>query len=110
MRILFVKLSSMGDVLQALAAVHDAFEAITDLEIDWVVDESFQEIPTLHPKIHNLILPHHRKWRTSPIKYRKEIWQFCKKLRSKRYDLVLDGQTNWKSALITFFSKGHSVG
>lgn len=100
----------MGDVLQALAAISDATEHREDLEIDWVVDEHFQEIPLLHPKVSSVIITNHRTWRKKPFSSSKEIFTFIRKLRKKRYDLIIDAQGNWKSALITLFSKGLKVG
>ena len=55
MQVLIVKLSSMGDLIQALPALTDAQQAIPGIQFDWAVDESFAEIPTWHPAIRNTI-------------------------------------------------------
>ena len=41
MRVLLVKLSSMGDLIHALPAITDAQSAIPGIQFDWVIDESF---------------------------------------------------------------------
>ena len=38
MRVLFVKLSSLGDVVHTLPAAMDAWRSVPDVQIDWVVD------------------------------------------------------------------------
>ena len=41
MRVLVVKMSSLGDVIHTLPAVTDAAGALTGLQVDWVVEEAF---------------------------------------------------------------------
>ena len=41
MRILIVKLSSLGDVIQTMAVVPDLLAVFPDAQIDWVVEEAF---------------------------------------------------------------------
>ena len=40
----------------------------------------------------------------------KELWNTCKNLRKKKYDIVLDAQGNVKSAVIACFSRGLRCG
>ncbi len=110
MRILFIKLSSMGDIVHALASITDAVEHASSLEIDWVIDTNFQDIAKLHPHIQKIILTDHRHWRKKPFTSIPAISRFIKQLRLKKYDLILDGQTNWKSALISLLARGKRVG
>ena len=37
----------MGDLVQLLPAITDAVSANKDIQFDWVVDESFADIPKL---------------------------------------------------------------
>ncbi len=46
MRVLIVKVSSLGDIIHTLPAVTDAHRAKRGLRFDWVVEEAFAEIPT----------------------------------------------------------------
>ena len=41
MRILLVKLSSLGDVVHTLPAVQDILATLPDAQIDWVVEKAF---------------------------------------------------------------------
>ena len=45
MRILIVKTTSMGDVVHAVPVVEDIKRFISDAEIDWLVEDSFADIP-----------------------------------------------------------------
>lgn len=112
MRVLIVKLSSMGDLVQTLPALTDAQQLIPGIKFDWVVDESFADIPSWHPQVVGTLSTAHRRWRKDgPILWRnKEFLAFVKKLRSSRYDLVIDAQSNFKSALVTVLSKGEKHG
>ena len=49
MRVLIVKVSSLGDIIHTLPAVTDAYRAHPKLSIDWDVEENFTEEPTWHP-------------------------------------------------------------
>ncbi|PCI22318.1 MAG: lipopolysaccharide heptosyltransferase 1, partial [Piscirickettsiaceae bacterium] len=55
MKLLLVKTSSMGDVVHALPAITDAVAAIPGIEIDWVVEKPFQDIPRMHPSVKRVI-------------------------------------------------------
>jgi heptosyltransferase-1 len=48
-RVLIVKVSSLGDVIHTLPAVTDAHRARPDIVFDWVVEENFSEVPSWHP-------------------------------------------------------------
>ena len=111
-RVLIVKLSSMGDLVQALPAVTDAAAALPGLVFDWVVDEAFAEVPAWHPAVDRVIISAHRRWRRQPLRsWRRGEWRdFLQRLRATHYDRVLDAQTSLKSALVTRLARGERVG
>ena len=45
MRVLIVKMSSLGDVIHTLPALTDAACAHPELRFDWIVEEAFSEPP-----------------------------------------------------------------
>lgn len=112
MRVLIVKLTSMGDLVQALPALSDARAAIADIQFDWVVDEAFAEIPRWHPTVNQTLETAHRRWRRQgKLPWQNsELLQFRARLRSSRYDIVIDAQNNFKSALVTALSRGEKHG
>ena len=60
MRVLLVKLSSMGDVLHNLPVVSDLARAYPDIEIDWVTEAPYSELVALHPSVRRVIPTHLR--------------------------------------------------
>lgn len=110
MRVLLVKLTSMGDLIHALPAITDASQAIPGIAFDWVIDESFAEVASWHPAVKHIIRSAHRRWRKSYWQHKTELAAFVRALRQKKYDLVIDGQSNLKAALVTAFTRGVKCG
>lgn len=100
-KIVLIKTSSLGDVLHNLPVVTDICKHLPDAHIDWVVEESFAALPSLHPKVQRVIQVAVRRWRKSLWVSRDEIKSVCRELRAQQYDLALDTQGLLKSALIT---------
>ncbi len=112
MRILIVKVSSLGDVIHTLPAVTDATRARHDLQFDWVVEENFVEVPSWHPAIDRVIPVAIRRWRGNLVKtyLNHEVRAFKKNLQGTHYDLVIDAQGLIKSGIISRLSRGLTVG
>lgn len=112
MKVLLVKLTSMGDLIHALPAITDAVRAIPGIQFDWVADEAFADIPLLHPAVNRVIKTAHRRW--SKAKWRTvksgELKQLWRELRTQRYDIILDSQNNLKSAVIMRLARGLRCG
>ncbi|RYX95298.1 MAG: lipopolysaccharide heptosyltransferase I [Comamonadaceae bacterium] len=106
MKILLVKLSSLGDVVHALPVLHDIHAALPGTRIDWVVEKSFA--PLLAPLAntsHGLdrVIPCEiRRWRKSfwTAATRAEWRRFKAQLQLENYDAVIDLQGLAKSALV----------
>lgn len=110
MRILLVKMSSMGDIFHTFPAISDIKKHFPAAEIDWVVEESFKEIVEWHPHIRNAIPIHLRRW----VKQRdKKTWQEFKAwrtaLHTERYDHIIDAQGLLKSAVIAKCALGKGI-
>jgi heptosyltransferase-1 len=112
MKILIVKMSSMGDVIHTLPAITEAGKYIPNLQIDWVVEEGFAEIARWHPLVKGVIPIAVRRWRKTPFKslFNKEVYQWFKQIRAKKYDLIIDAQGLVKSALVAWLAHGKRVG
>lgn len=108
MRILLVKTSSLGDVVHNLPAVGDILAHVPGAVIDWVVEESFAELPRLHPGVHRVIPVAMRRWRKSPFAAAtwREIAEARRNLRAEQYDTILDSQGLLKSVLIVSQARG----
>ncbi|MGA0805571.1 MAG: glycosyltransferase family 9 protein, partial [Pseudohongiellaceae bacterium] len=112
MRVLIVKVSSLGDVIHTLPAVTDAVRAKRELRFDWVVEESFTEIPAWHPSVSKVIPVAFRRWRKKMFNlfFNPEFKQFKRELKSTEYDLVIDAQGLLKSGLICSMVSAKKVG
>ena len=111
-RILFVKTSSLGDVVHNCPAVTDVARHVPGAVIDWVVEESFAEVVALHPHVRRVIPVAIRRWRGAALGAQtwSEFRAFRAALRSERYDAVIDSQGLIKSALIAAFAIGPKHG
>ena len=107
MRILIVRLSSMGDMVHSLPAITDACRALPKLRIDWVVDRAFSEVPAWHSGVTEVIASPPR--RLSNL-HTREFREFVRNLRSRKYDLIIDLQGHWKSAFAARLAKGITSG
>jgi lipopolysaccharide heptosyltransferase I len=111
-RILFVKTSSLGDVVHHCPAVSDAARSLPDAVIDWVVEESFAGIAAMHRAVRRVIPVALRRWRArlwSPAVWR-ELAAFRRALAAERYDFVVDSQGLIKSAVISSLASGERHG
>ncbi len=112
MRVLIVKMSSLGDVIHTLPAVTDAANAMPGIKFDWVVEEAFAEIPQWHPAVDRVIPIALRRWRKSPFRdFRGPEWRrFRQDLQGAHYDAVIDAQGLLKSAAVARLAKAPVFG
>ena len=106
MRILFVKLSSIGDVVHALPALAAVRRALPRAEIAWVVERRSAEILRDNPLVNTLIEVDTKGLRRWPVSgetlpaTRRQL----RRLRASPFDLAIDFQGLLKSALIARLS------
>ena len=107
MRILFVKLSSIGDIVHTLPALAAVRRALPDAEISWAVEKSSAEILRLNPLINNLIELDTRSLRGGKVieEILLDASRQVRELRKHSYDIALDFQGLLKSATIAKLSK-----
>ena len=103
MKVLLIKTSSLGDVVHALPAVSDA--VAQGFEIDWMIEEGFSEVASMHPGVSSVIPVAWRRWRQSLVSSFHEIRAFKRKLRETKYDLCVDSQGLIKSGVLSLMSK-----
>jgi len=101
-KILLVKLSSLGDVVHALPVVHDIRAALPGAQIDWVVEKSLAPLLVQHAGLHRIIACEIRRWRHSfwTAATWREWRAFRAWLQQDAYDAVIDLQGLAKSALV----------
>ena len=102
MKILLIRVSSLGDVLHNMPMVDDLKAHYPDAQIDWVVEEAYVNLVRLQPKINKIIPYALRRWRKTwrDKATRDEFKSFYRELRKEAYDLVLETQGLFKTGLI----------
>ncbi len=102
MRVLLVKLSSLGDVVHTMPVVHDIVTAFPGVQVDWVVEPAFAPLVRRVQGIADVIEFPLRRWRRQwwSAAVRKEWRGFRERLQRERYDAVIDLQGLTKSALV----------
>jgi heptosyltransferase I len=110
--ILFIKTSSLGDVVHHMPALTDAARARPGARFAWVVEEAFAPLARLHPAAHAVIPVASRRWRgtlAEPATLR-EILAFRAVLRQRAYDEVIDTQGLLRTGLLAWFARGRRHG
>lgn len=112
MRVLIVKMSSLGDVIHTLPALTDAAAAHPNIRFDWVVEEAFSEIPAWHPTVDRVLPIALRRWRKHPLRdFSGPEWrEFRNALRREHYDAVIDAQGLLKSAFVARLARAPIYG
>ena len=106
MRILIVKLSSIGDIVHALPALANIRAELPDAEIGWAADSRYSELLRGNPMIDHLI-----EMDTSSLRGGKVIEEIFLdvarqygNVRRYKFDVALDMQGLLKSATVAKFS------
>ncbi len=109
-RILIVRLSSLGDVIQTLPIPTVVREAYPDAEIGWAIDRELAPAIAGHPDINHIHLCDRLIWSRrlkNPFEWFRiaaEARRFIEEIRGVGYDCALDVQGLLKSAVIPLFA------
>ncbi|MDR1417999.1 MAG: glycosyltransferase family 9 protein [Endomicrobium sp.] len=98
MKILIVKPSSFGDIVQALPCANALKQAYRGCQLTWVVFDNWELLPKICTDIDEVIT-----W--DKKKGLKGFVDVLKKVRQKEYDIAIDLQGLLRSAFLAKFSK-----
>ncbi|MGI8556223.1 MAG: lipopolysaccharide heptosyltransferase I [Pyrinomonadaceae bacterium] len=107
MKILIVKLSSIGDIIHTLPALAAIKNALPEAEISWAVEKNAAELLRRNPLLSQLIELDTKNLRLNQETIGKSLAaarQF-KELRASRFDVALDFQGLLKSATVAKISR-----
>lgn len=113
MKVLVVKMSSMGDIVHAQPVVSDLLAHAPQARIDWVAEAPFAGIPAMNPGVASVIPIAWRKWRRTLREpaTRAALRTFRERLQATRYDWIVDCQGLLKSAAVARLARGtHRAG
>ena len=101
--ILIVKLSAIGDVVHALPVSHSIKQCFPEARLTWVVEKPSYDLLAHNPYIDEIIVFDKPKFKSLSgiMKHGPEM---VKLLRSRHFDLALDLQALFKSAVIAYLS------
>lgn len=109
MKIAIVKLSALGDIVHAMAALQFIKAALPLAQIDWIVEERFAGVLADNPHLNNVLGVNLKALKTDKWRIFAEI----NKIRGyaeQGYDLVIDAQGLIKSALVSRLLSANCVG
>jgi lipopolysaccharide heptosyltransferase I len=116
-RILVLRASALGDVVHTLPALSALRAVFPEAEIDWLVEPMSAGLLEGHPDLAHVYVMPRQDWKRRLrrpgqwIAVAREILALASRVRSRRYDLVMDFQGNLRSALALLLVGGrHRVG
>jgi len=110
--ILFIKTSSLGDVIHHMPAVTEARKHRPNARFTWLVEEAFAPLVRLHPAVDEVMAVAWRRWRKSlyaPATLREIVGNLCV-IRARQYDEIVDSQGLLRSAINSRVARGRRHG
>jgi heptosyltransferase I len=105
-RILIVKVTALGDIIQGQPLVADLHRAFPGVEIDWAADELFADVARWNPGISRVLsAPLKQFKRARSIDGLRAIFASIAEVRRERYDVICDLHGVYKSAIISFVAR-----
>lgn len=110
-KILIVRLSSLGDIIMTTPAIRALRERYPDAQIDFVVYDRFSASLSNHPEVHRLFLLPKKKLKEHLahkqfVQFAQLLLNFIRDLRATQYDFVVDFHNVTESALTALFARG----
>jgi heptosyltransferase-1 len=111
MKILIIKLSAIGDVVQTLPALEAIKLLYPNSTVTWVVEEAAEGVLEGHPLIDFVLVSRRKTWMRmlrNPRTFAQgigKILAFFRELRSVRYDIAIDFQGLLKSGVLIGLSR-----
>ncbi|HEY5910249.1 MAG TPA: glycosyltransferase family 9 protein [Verrucomicrobiae bacterium] len=104
MKILILKPSSLGDVVQALPVLRSLKRHLPGSRIYWWIETGLAPLLEDDPDLAGLVLFHRRRW-ASPLNW-GELWRSVLWVRAQRFDWVIDLQGLARSASFAWLANG----
>jgi heptosyltransferase-1 len=105
LKILILKPSSLGDVIQALPVLRLLKLHFRDAEIYWWIDSSLAPLIEGDPDLAGIVRFERRRW-ASPLNW-PEMLRSIQWLRAQRFDWVIDLQGLLRSGIFAWLSRGN---
>jgi len=109
LKICIVKLSAMGDIIHAMVALQFIKQNLPNVQIDWIVEESFRGVLDNNPHIDTILPVNLKSIKTNKMKIFSQI-KLLRHYAKNNYDVVIDAQGLLKSAIVSKILDGRIVG
>jgi heptosyltransferase-1 len=104
-KVLIVKLSALGDVVQSLPVAMAIHTQMPEAEIDWLVEKPSAPLLMGHPALNRVLVSPRHEITQGDGNIFTALTGFGRELRSTTYDAVLDLQGLMKSAMLVALCK-----
>src|SRR5215510_590306 len=97
-RILLIRLSALGDVVNTLPAVSAVREAFPRARLGFIVEDRCRDVVLNHPAIDRVYVYPRKRWQSDFFqiwrwgRLAREVSAFLREIRAERYDVALDFQ------------------
>jgi hypothetical protein len=110
MRILIVRLSSMGDIVHTLPLAANARRA--GVEVGWLVERSHAGVLEGNPSIDRLFVAETQSWRRNPLRSttRRDLDRLSGELAEFHPDYAIEAHGLWKSILVARLAHAPTTG
>ena len=96
-RILIIRLSGIGDVVNTLPLLGALRKRYPRAYIAWLVQKKAEEVLLGHPYLDEVITFDRDRWI-------RRLWELIKKLRRRKFDLVVDSHGQFRSGLFAYIT------
>lgn len=98
MKILIIRLSSIGDIILTSPVIRCLKKQLLGCEIHYATKKQFHDILSSNPNIDKILL------------FDNNLWQFIQIIKNEKYDYIVDLHNNQRTAAIKMFSgvRSHS--
>ena len=102
----------MGDIVHSFPSLMLLKDKFPEANIHWLVDKNFSSMVKTHPYVDKILPVEIRKLKKNFYKYHYylRLIDFIIQNYNKKYDLILDFQGLFKSALLSLIFKGIRIG
>ncbi len=104
MKILILKPSSLGDVVQALPVLRLLKRHLPSSEIHWWIDSRLAPLLEGDPDLAGVVLFERQRWVS--LRHWPEMWRSVQWLRQQAFDLVIDLQCLARSGVFAWLANG----
>ena len=105
-KILIVKLSAIGDIAQSTPIIHALRKKFPGAHLAWAVEDRNSSVLINNPCLNEVIIIPRQKWKKRRLNIRNfiEFWQIIGEIRKRKFDIAIDLQELFKSAVIVGLS------